>query len=254
MNKAIIGNSFEIDAVKLINKNKPQNIFNKLGSDSKNTFAIHITKHKVSLLSNRLISCKSDLYFVYKPELNRIISNSNFYLNEEDVLSANLIPDSGTSIKLPNSKYTICKLSINSFQKIFSNKYIGCGAMIYSMATNDNLIKNRKIIEAWNCNEHDLKDYFQRNFNLPLAAANLQNGKFLDLIKKYSSKSIKKHILENDIISDMIFQGKGIFEDPYYAKYIYNCERFVENKLIDFLVTTGSGRSKGDYTIVIKPI
>ena len=54
-------------------------------------------------------------------------------------------------------------------------------------------------------------------------------------------------------ISDFIFFGIGNFDEPFTAHWLYEYEKFRTNYVIPFTITTGSGRSKGIYTIVLKP-
>ena len=60
-------------------------------------------------------------------------------------------------------------------------------------------------------------------------------------------------ILDNNLLSDFIFKGIGNFDEPYTATYLYEHGELKENYYIPFKITTGSGRSRGDYTIVLKP-
>ena len=52
----------------------------------------------------------------------------------------------------------------------------------------------------------------------------------------------------------MIFLGKGLFDDPYYAPFIFSKGKMKPNAMpLNFAITTGSGRHKGKFTIIVKP-
>lgn len=48
--------------------------------------------------------------------------------------------------------------------------------------------------------------------------------------------------------------GIGNFEEPYTAPWLIEDDSLKPNYEIPFNVTTGSGRSKGIFTIVLKPL
>lgn len=73
-------------------------------------------------------------------------------------------------------------------------------------------------------------------------------------IKTYCNREIEKTIRERKDIQEMIFLGKGLFKDPYYAPFIFAHGLMKTNQMpLDFSITTGSGRHKGSYTIIVKP-
>ena len=73
------------------------------------------------------------------------------------------------------------------------------------------------------------------------------------LIKKYSTNCLQNIINNNTIYQDIIFKGKGIFNDPYWANFIYENRKMNINSIPNYLITNGSGRHKGNVTIIIKP-
>ena len=70
---------------------------------------------------------------------------------------------------------------------------------------------------------------------------------------KYSNLKIGEIINNNKEISDFMFNGIGNFEEPFTVHYLYENGELKDNCFIPFKPTTGSGRSKGTFTIVIKP-
>ena len=72
-------------------------------------------------------------------------------------------------------------------------------------------------------------------------------------IKIYACIEIK-NLIENDKdLQKKIFNGITLYEEPYTAIYFYHGNKIEGLTTIPFNVTTGSGRSHGDYTIVLKP-
>ena len=72
---------------------------------------------------------------------------------------------------------------------------------------------------------------------------------------KQTAISLTKHIIDNvQSISDFIFKGVGAFENPFFANFLYKEGELSKDCYpTKYSITTGSGRSKGDYTVVIKP-
>lgn len=53
----------------------------------------------------------------------------------------------------------------------------------------------------------------------------------------------------------MIFTGKGCFDAPYYIDYIYKNKELSKDIMPSkYQISNGSGRSKGKYTIIFKPV
>ena len=72
-------------------------------------------------------------------------------------------------------------------------------------------------------------------------------------IKDFSNNRISELIGENEDVSRFVFQGVGNFEEPFTAHFLYEHGELKSSCIIPFKVTTGSGRTRGDFTIVIKP-
>ncbi len=64
---------------------------------------------------------------------------------------------------------------------------------------------------------------------------------------------MKESIQNNLNIYYSLFTGSSWFDEPYVAHYIYLNKKIQDNSLTDFSITTGSGRSKGKFSIEIKP-
>ena len=87
-------------------------------------------------------------------------------------------------------------------------------------------------------------------------------GKILDLndisdlseIRKWAQQELKDSIKNNTAVYESLFTGANWFDEPYVAHYIYLNKKISINTVTDFSITTGSGRSKGKYSIEIKPL
>ena len=113
------------------------------------------------------------------------------------------------------------------------------------------MIKNDAVIEGWYSNPKCFIDFFKQ------AGIDIEDN-IIDLetaneIKKYSNLKIEEIINNNKEISDFMFNGIGNFEEPFTVHYLYENGELKDDCFIPFKPTTGSGRSKGTFTIVIKP-
>ena len=145
------------------------------------------------------------------------------------------------------------KMSPSTFKKLFGSNILASGASIYCNKEVE-FSKNSKLLEAWGVSEQEFIDYFNQQLNIELKSVTEATSKEnLKLIKKFSNNEIAKIINTNKSISDFIFFGIGNFEEPFTAYWLFEHGEFKANYLIPFTVTTGSGRSKGVYTLVLKP-
>ena len=72
-------------------------------------------------------------------------------------------------------------------------------------------------------------------------------------LKEFSNKRIAEIIDNDKHMKEIIFNGYHIYNEPYSASYFYKGGRIQRLNYVPFSVTTGSGRSHGDFTIVLKP-
>lgn len=252
MNKALKGNRQEVLYTQELNKKNK--FWNSLPYDKDTTFAIHINSKKYGILNESKIQPKADICFAKGSVTNEYLIQNDFYLSEDDVKKFNLlfISQSGVSVKLPNSSYTITKISPNTFIKIFGSNILGAGASIYCKKENE-FFKNENVLTGWNVNEVDFIKYYKENLNNKIENINLSNKTALNAIKTYSNNKISEIINKSKEISDLIFKGIGNFEEPFTAYWIIKNDEILANYYIPYNITTGSGRSKGIYTIVLKP-
>ena len=150
-----------------------------------------------------------------------------------------------------SKKFQILKTGPNSFNGLFGSYELGAGASLYCQRENE-LPKNLQLITGWNTTVNQMTNYFQQytkgdtNFYL--------NKEICANIKNYSNKEIEHMIHTSSDLQKKIFNGIGLYEEPYTALFFYHGLEIHKLTTIPFCVTTGSGRSKGEYTIVLKPI
>lgn len=250
------GTEEEILLTKRLNKKDDKELWSILDLSSEDNFAIHVISKKYGKINQEKVSSKADIFIVSGRVDKEYLISKDFYLNENDVANFNLSPLSGTgiSVKRPDSsKYQIIKISPNTFLKVFGSNLLAAGASIYCTKPEE-FIKNIDVLKGWNVKEEEFLSFFSdRIKNSIKSTTDINNKELLGEIKKYSNKAIKEAICTNNEISEFIFLGKGNFDEPYTATWLFEKGIFKKNFIIPFEVTTGSGRSKGDFTIVIKP-
>ncbi|WP_413862187.1 hypothetical protein [Methanobrevibacter sp. UBA417] len=248
------GTQEEINLVKTLNKKDNLQMWNTLNLNPENHYAVHVKYQKFGKINQKKVMPKADIHIAKGNISEEILNDKNFYLNEDDIKPFNLIPkqETGISVKLKTSKkYQITKMGPNTFKKVFGAYELGAGASIYCLKEKD-LIKNNAIIQGWNSNTKRFNEFFE-NKGLDLPNNSLLDLETTKIIKNFSNNLIEEKIINNKEISDFIFQGIGNFEEPFTVHYLYENEILKDSCKIPFRVTTGSGRSKGTYTIVIKP-
>lgn len=249
----IQGEKEEIYYTKKINLNLEK--YSKiLGINPSKSVAVHLKGHQLSKINNKKVKPKADIIICSGENLKILLESNDYYLEEKFIEKHSLVPifNSGISIKLKDSKnYTYTKMTHNTFIKIFSDKILGCGSSIYCKNENE-LFKNQNILYAWGVEKEQFQDYFTSKINHEIK---MDKKHCLEMVKTYSNQKIKDRILKDKNIFDFIFKGIGSFEEPFTSHFIIenNEIKKIEKNDFKFFVTTGSGRSKGIYTIVIKP-
>ena len=246
------GTEEEISFVKLLNKKEDLSYWDVLKLDPENHFAIHVLYHKFGKINNKKVKPKADVYIAKGNVPQEYLENNDFYLNEDDIEPFNLEPVdfTGISVKMRTStNYQITKMGPNTFNSIFGSYELGAGASIYCSKEKD-LEKNEKVINGWKSNKDDFINYFKDYDVITDSELGIDSAK---KIKKFSNQKIEEIINENSDVSKFIFQGIGNFEEPFTVHYLYENNELKDSCFIPFKPTTGSGRSRGDFTIVIKP-
>jgi hypothetical protein len=250
------GTAQEIEFVKLLNKKEDLNYWNTLSLDPNNHYAIRVISKKYGKLNESKVLPKADAFIVKGAVPLDYLESKEFFLDEKDVKKFALtsIGRSGISIKRADSKkYQIMKMSPSTFKKLFGSNILASGASIYCTKEVE-FIKNRELLEGWGVLESEFIAYFNQQLDINLLSATDTNSKeALKLIKKFSNSKIAEIINSDKRISDFIFFGIGNFDEPFTAWWVFEYGEFKPNYIIPFSVTTGSGRSKGVYTVVLKP-
>lgn len=251
------GDKDEIRFVASFNSNKLEyrDYLAKFSKDTK-LWMVRVTTKQYSTLSGRKVFTRSDCYLAYIPSDITELLKANDYFLSEDILAKNRIaydkiPYSGISVKMTTSiKYQILKTGPNSFNHLFGSYELGAGASLFCTKEIE-LHKNPDLISGWNSTIERMTTYFKK-------FTNGNKGFYLNLdtckkIKNYSCSEIKRMIEDSKDLQSKIFNGVTLYKEPYTAFYIYKGNKIEELTTIPFYVTTGSGRSHGDYSIVLKP-
>lgn len=246
----------EIEFVKELNKKENLEYWKTLLLEPSTHYAIRVISQKYGKLNQAKILPKADA-FVAKGYVDReYLVLKDYFLDENDISKFNLTPinHTGISIKRADSKqYQIMKMSPSIFKKLFSSNILASGASIYCNKEAE-FIKNYELLQGWGVEESEFINYFNQALDANLISTTQSTSKkALKLIKKFSNQKIAEIINNNKNISDFIFFGIGNFEEPFTAYWLFEYGEFKANYIIPFTVTTGSGRSKGVYTLVLKP-
>ncbi|CAA6812733.1 MAG: Unknown protein [uncultured Sulfurovum sp.] len=254
--KINLGELQEIDFVKTLNKKEDLNHWQTLGLKPINHYAIRVKYQKYGTVNQRKVWAKADAFIAQGNIPENYLKLNGYFLNEDDVKTFKLLPikETGISIKQESStQYQIIKMAPSSFKKLFSSNILATGASMY-YKKKKSLALNKNILKAWGISEEDFFTYYSKALNLPINSVSHSNcQKCLKKIKRYANKEIAKRIKKEPALSDFIFLGIGNFKEPFTAPWLFEHGAFKKNYQIPFSVSTGSGRSKGKCTIVIKP-
>ncbi|HLD55738.1 MAG TPA: hypothetical protein VJB35_05755 [Candidatus Nanoarchaeia archaeon] len=238
----------EVNFVKKLNKDKKNLFWNKLinKKDLSEIFAVRVNTKKFGKINGEKVLPKSDVFLIETKDISlEELQKKDFLLEENDLekIKFKIIPESGISIKRIDSiKYQILKMSPNTFKKVFGNYELGAGASIY--CNEKELEKNKSVLRGWKTNEQEILSFFkEENLNLDSCKR----------IKTKSNQNIFEMINTIKKISDFVFKGTGNFEEPFLANWFYERGNLSKSEKIPFIITTGSGRSKGVFTLVVKP-
>lgn len=252
-NKAIQGIGFEYKFTSALNQDKQSSLWNTIGINGNNVYLVNVSYNQVSKIAGSKVRPKSDCYAVkVSKDISQLLENHNYVLTEEALLENNIpfeaILESGISIKLPESKnYTLQKLSFSTFQNIFTD--ISPSYFVAALLFTDpsQISKNDLILATFNrtieslCNDLDMAK----------KPTNIETYKDL---KRKAMFTIKRQANDNKNIYDALCFGEEIFESPYTASFIFEDGKLLrrDEYNVTISVTTGSGRSKGSYTLAFK--
>ena len=265
LEKQIDGTTAEYELVALLNQNRTFNnplwefIMSELSlTNIENVFAVRATHLVESDFLGIKLYPKSDLYLCEADISEDILETNSYQIDEtileEENIKIKPIEGSGISCKIPSStSFTYAKISPNNFEKIFGNRFLGAGASLFVKEEDTKL--NGSVLNGWGISESDftkaLKDLDQ--FKEISNIKELGYDQFKQ-IKTYCINEIKNIIRCNNKIAGMIFLGNNLYKEPYNAKFLFSKGDIKLNAVPEsFSITTGSGRHKGKFTIVVKP-
>ncbi len=250
------GDFQEISFVKAFNKNKKNSKYSILTKDKdiENLYMVRVTTNQFSALSKMTTKTRADCYLINckDEKIHKILMGNDFYLSEDKLsnLQYQALEKTGVSIKLLDAqKYQILKITPNSFFTLFNNYELGAGASLFCLREEE-LPKNNKLLKGWNTSVKKMIEYFNFIDNIEKF---LIDKEVCQKIKKYCNKKIVELIDNSKELKQIIFNGYPIYKEPYSAWFLYANDVIKNLDYIPFNVTTGSGRSHGDYTIVLKP-
>lgn len=255
-----LGNKEEFDISRRFNKNKNSPIWNELLSeieDVNNVYMIKVSTKVLSHLSNKKVNPKADAYLVRSDFDQNYLLEKEYSLDESDLIDRDyeILNNTGVSVKIDGSTgYTIQKLTHDSFIKAFRDiieepEYLFLALLLYS---NDReKYKNSEMMKMLIIEEDEVREYYIDQLGVNIDFDNVED---LSLIRLWAQKELKEAIQNNIEIYDSLFTGSTWFDEPYVAHFIYLNKEIHINGLTDFSITTGSGRSRGNYSIEIKPV
>lgn len=259
------GDLEEFNLSKLLNRNKNHKFWkvlaDKLKLDPlKHYYVVKVIGKKHSRNSNKKVMCKTDNYLIstMEPISKKILLKNEYQLTENDLKlidEYDVVTESGISVKQKNSRsYTISKLTIESFRTAFKiyikdvDNYIQA-LILY--CDKKQIEKNNKIAKDLKIDEVNFKNYFNQEFGINIT--NLLDYLELEKLKKLVKAKIKSTIEANSSLKDNLFKGTEWFDAPYYINFIYVHGVLTDEVYIPYNIDNGSGRSKGEYTIILKP-
>ncbi len=254
------GADAEKNFVKELNKNKKDSRWKILGIvDTTDHFIIRVNKKVLSKMTNGKANPKSDVYVACGTLPQSLLEEKEFFLTDDDVERFNFSRISGTgiSIKRPGSNsYTIHKWTPDSFEKTFGSYDLGAGVSIFRQ-NEEELIKNDVLLIGWKTSWESFEKYFSEIDNIVSLKDSRVSGehrkKIAKKVSEFSTKIVTEKIEIDKNIRDRVFQGSIDFDEPYNATWFYSNQTLTNAGKIPFSITTGSGRTRGDYTVVVKP-
>lgn len=258
------GDKEEFNLSNFMNKNKKHKFWKVLSKEcylednKENYYIVKVDGNKESELTGKKVKCKAD-NFIIKANLSKdYLLQCEYQITEqvlEDMGEYEIVEGSGISVKRADSqRYTITKLTNNTF-KIAFEKYIEevdfiiAALLVYT--EKDKLQKNKKILQDLNIKEEDMKLFYSKQYEIN--GSGLLDKEFINKINKKAKVIVKEAIENNPDLKASLFTGKGWFKNPYAIDFIFKNGELTPEIYTDYTISNGSGRSKGVYTIILKP-
>lgn len=263
------GDIAEIEFVKLFNAQKKSNRFKEYVDNFNNynidnIYMVRVTTKQYSKLSNQNVMTRADTYLIKSEDvrMRSILLENNNYIDEgtlkKNSVKYTSINFSGVSVKMSDSnRFQILKLTPDSFYKLFKEYELGASASIYCKKEEE-LSKNDMVCTGWHTSKQKIIDKYYKDIPSLNRLLNNDLSKSDEImiyreLKCFSNNKITEIINNNKHLQEIIFNGYHIYEEPYSASYFYKGDIIKKLNYIPFCVTTGSGRSKGNFTLVLKP-
>lgn len=258
------GDKEELNLSQIMNRNKNHKYWDilsdkcKLRDDKENYYIVKVDGNKSSKLSGTKVKCKSDVFVIETVIDKSYLLQNEYQLTEKnlkDFTNYKIVKNSGISVKRADSKkYTIIKLTNNSFKKAFGKylnniEFILAGLLLYSKKSKQYI--NKIILEDLKIEEDELKKYYLDNFKIE--GEGIYDEDYISKISIKAKKLVKDVIESNIDLKACLFTGKGWFEDPYCIEFIFKYGNLTTEMYTDYVISNGSGRSKGVYSIILKP-
>jgi hypothetical protein len=255
-NRAIMGLNYEYEFANMLNKDKDHEIWDKIGFKGNNNdkYIVNVSFNQTSKLAGTKVRPKSDCYVArLNSEIDALMTEKNYVLTEELLAEKGIfyepIPKTGISVKIPNStSYTIQKLSFSSFKNIFTQLDPLCfaGSMLYT--DKKQLQKNELITTTFGTSIAELCNH------LGITYSEKSDEKMYPLLKSAAVSQIKRMLQTDSSVFGAICYGDGLFEEPYCSQYVFEKSKLQTKYEYKpkIMVTTGSGRSKGIFTLAFK--
>ncbi|QKE76209.1 hypothetical protein HPK19_25710 (plasmid) [Arthrobacter citreus] len=259
----LFGDHEEFDISGTLNKNKNHFYWKMIARDLNlnqeelnNLYVVRVSSKVMSSLSKKKVLPKSDAYIIRADLSKSFLLSKEYKLSEDDLVGIiyKKVGRSGISVKRADSKkYTIVKLTVASFEKCFEIepeiKKIIAGLLLYSKEKD--MYKNLEILNKIGISELELINYTNRFIVDKVISCN--DPKNVDIIRSTMQERTRTLIEKNLEIKKALFMGEGWYEEPYCINYIFKDGKLSNDVFSEYIITTGSGRSKGNYTIALKP-
>lgn len=246
------GDISERDFVRRINQND-QKLIAAFGKLEGNIYAVNVSTKQFSKIADKKVMPKSDAYLISVNETidEDLLYENSYVLSEDDVkdIAHKKIHQTGVSIKRKDSRsFTYLKTTKNSFNRLFKDEGKLFAPTLFFVREDREIIKNEEILNSVGVQLNEIS----HSLEIPI----IEDKKLMySQMKEKSMEKVQMIIKDKPSLYDAVFFGKDIFEEPYCATYFYQNDLIHKDNMrnIKFSITSGSGRSKGNYTVVIKP-
>lgn len=257
-----LGDREEFSLSKVMNSNKSSKLWKNIEcGDNENYYLVKVEKRALSKLSGQKVYAKSDAFIIKADISDKFLLEREYLIGENDLdlINYDIVENTGISIKIKDSdNFSIHKFTKDSFIKFFygcldNSLYVFAGLLLYSK--NDELFKNETILKDLEIEEKEFNKFCLKDLKIKNGYNN--NRENIDMIRRECQNILRNIINSNFSLKSSIFTGRGLYDEPYYCDYILRnreiikfTKEYIEE--LDFQITTGSKRSSGKYTVVIK--